>query len=290
MQAPVILESGEPIPRGLYGWAPADLLLQVVAYANTLAEGEPSILYDRGEASFQVLYRGTPWLWRDLAEACGDAAAVVSATWPLTFSGGTEDRETVQLTFRADEGGARTTAMHAFSGKAAEELEGLGIQVDARDSEAAFHLAELCGQVSRCRGIASRRIHESFLAGSQLLIDTPGSAYLYLSWEKQERWNLLRYLSLGQEEQLWHTFLAEQVQPLEFEWLWSAYQAGKPLLLLEWSVTLHRTLKALGFHVRQQAACFEVTDTKNNPRRFDLIQGGPAEKVLLKLLFPLDAR
>ncbi len=61
-------------------------------------------------------------------------------------------------------------------------------------------------------------------------------------------------------------------------------------LLLEWELTLQLTLEALGFAVVNGAGRFTVTGPDGSARSFDLIRGGPAEKLFLKILFPLDKR
>ena len=60
--------------------------------------------------------------------------------------------------------------------------------------------------------------------------------------------------------------------------------------LLEWELTLQLTLEALGFAVVNGAGRFTVTGPDGSARSFDLIRGGPAEKLFLKILFPLDKR
>ena len=77
---------------------------------------------------------------------------------------------------------------------------------------------------------------------------------------------------------------------MEFQWLWDAYREGAVDSLLEWELTLQLTLEALGFAVVNGAGRFTVTGPDGSARSFDLIRGGPAEKLFLKILFPLDNR
>ena len=100
----------------------------------------------------------------------------------------------------------------------------------------------------------------------------------------------LEALSAWQKEALWRGFLQDGTQPMEFQWLWDAYREGAVDSLLEWELTLHLTLEALGFAVVNGAGRFTVTGPDGSARSFDLIRGGPAEKLFLKILFPLDKR
>ena len=90
----------------------------------------------------------------------------------------------------------------------------------------------------------------------------------------------LEALSARQKEALWRGFLQDGTQPMEFQWLWDAYR----------ELTLQLTLEALGFAVVNGAGRFTVTGPDGSARSFDLIRGGPAEKLFLKILFPLDKR
>ena len=97
-------------------------------------------------------------------------------------------------------------------------------------------------------------------------------------------------LTARQKEALWRGFLQDGTQPMEFQWLWDAYREGAVDSLLEWELTLQLTLEALGFAVVNGAGRFTVTGPDGSARSFDLIRGGPAEKLFLKILFPLDKR
>ena len=83
-------------------------------------------------------------------------------------------------------------------------------------------------------------------------------------------------------------FLTEGRQSLEFDWLWSSYYRDGPLYLLEWELTLRTALAQLGFHMEQRQNTFRLLDREGREQRFDFARGGPAEKLALKLLFPLD--
>ena len=80
------------------------------------------------------------------------------------------------------------------------------------------------------------------------------------------------------------------MQPLEFAWLWEGYYTQEPLFLLEWELSLRMVLASEAFDVQRSLTHFRVTDRQGGARLFDFARGGPAEKIFLKLLFPLDAR
>ena len=128
--------------------------------------------------------------------------------------------------------------------------------------------------------------------GDGLPVRRPGgSRYAYLAWEEDAGvLDALEALTARQKEALWRGFLQDGTQPMEFQWLWDAYREGAVDSLLEWELTLQLTLEALGFAVVNGAGRFTVTGPDGSARSFDLIRGGPAEKLFLKILFPLDKR
>ena len=180
------------------------------------------------------------------------------------------------------------------------KLEALGISAERksiyRDIEA---LREFGVDVrtyqrapGRTRSSAALEPAQAAALGDGLPVRRPGgSRYAYLAWEEDAGvLDALEALSARQKEALWRGFLQDGTQPMEFQWLWDAYREGAVDSLLEWELTLQLTLEALGFAVVNGAGRFTVTGPDGSARSFDLIRGGPAEKLFLKILFPLDKR
>ncbi|MDB7958129.1 hypothetical protein PNE00_24545 [Flavonifractor plautii] len=145
---------------------------------------------------------------------------------------------------------------------------------------------------ARTRSSAALEPAQAAALGDGLPVRRPtGSRYAYLAWEEDAGvLDALEALSARQKEALWRGFLQDGTQPMEFQWLWDAYREGAVDSLLEWELTLQLTLEALGFAVVNGAGRFTVTGPDGSARSFDLIRGGPAEKLFLKILFPLDKR
>lgn len=76
----------------------------------------------------------------------------------------------------------------------------------------------------------------------------------------------------------------------EFDWLWEIYYTEKASYLLEWDLALRMVLEKLRFHVERGERSYKLIDSSGQERRFDFIRGGPAEKIFLKLLFPVDGK
>lgn len=89
---------------------------------------------------------------------------------------------------------------------------------------------------------------------------------------------------------LWQVFLEDCQQPVEFDWIWETYYTEHTNCLLEWELALHMVLEKLGFQVERSKNSYRLVDGAGQERRFDFARGGSAEKLFLKLLFPVDAR
>ena len=113
--------------------------------------------------------------------------------------------------------------------------------------------------------------------------------FAYFSWTGDARPQELLYtLTAEHKILLWQAFLAERMQPVEFDWLWDTYYREKGNCLLEWELALRVVLEKLGFRVERGEHCYRLVDSGGQERRFDFTRGDSGEKLFLKLLFPVD--
>lgn len=270
---------------------PVDLWIELVCGIDKLFSETHELLYAEGGKSLVLLWRDTVYLWQDLAEPFGAALAAIQKQWPLTLYGTSEARETVSVTFAGTEN-APTACLSSVSGKPFDHLQGLGIQLRVEDADTAARLAALSEALSPRAGCAAlARRDEAFVRSSTLLAEPPGSFFLYIAWQPgQNSADYLHCLSIPQKAALWRVFLQDELQPSEFDWLWTLYSAGEAPALLEWELALRAVLEDLNFQIERQERHFTVTDGSGKVRWFDFLKGGPAEKLFLKLLFPLNIR
>lgn len=271
--------NGGPLPA-------SDCFLTAIRRLNSFFGEKPTLLILPGGKNTMLLYRDAAYLWQDVAEQVGGFAA-----WaPMRFYGTTEGRETAELSFHPAQT-ALTARLRSVSGKPFDHLQGLGLQMEWPDRDTAVWMAELAAAVpTRGSCCAVPSCLRAALTDSGLLVPTQGSLFMYLNWETVPPTARLQALTMSHKAQLWHGFLESGQQPLEFDWLWDAYYAEEPLYLLEWELALRMVLEELGFQVERGDNAFRVVDAGGRERRFDFARGGPAEKVFLKLLFPLDSK
>ena len=277
-----------PAPEAL---TPAARFLRLMYLISELFDESPAVLYIPGGSTLTLLYRNVAYTYRDILDAAGPEAAALAGAASLRFSGTTAaNRETAELTLRVEDGGV-TACRRSLSGEEFDQLSGLGIQVDWEDVDMAAHLAAIAAGLPHdapC-GVFDPEEKE-FLRGSGLLVPTSRSLFAYFAWESVPPRQFLLFLSLKQKAELWYCFLKDRWQPLEFEWLWESYSDGEPIYLLEWELALRVVLEDLGFRLERDDARFQVLDGAGEVRRFDFAKGGAAEKLFLKLLFPLNTK
>lgn len=267
-------------------------LLGLMRDVGQLFDCEPVVLQRPDSPALLLFYPDTVFPWRDLAEVCGGALAGLAGFWPVTVYGTTARRETGELRAAVRADGTAVIRLRSVSGRPFDQLTGLCLRVEMDTPARAAAWAALCAGSARTRSSAALEPAQAAALGDGLPVRRPtGSRYAYLAWEEDAGvLDALEALSARQKEALWRGFLQDGTQPMEFQWLWDAYREGAVGSLLEWELTLQLTLEALGFAVVNGAGRFTVTGPDGSARSFDLIRGGPAEKLFLKILFPLDKR
>ncbi len=277
-----------PLPQDR---SPAARFLELAAGLNALFDETPNLLRMSGGASLTLLYRDAAYRWQDIFDCVGSLAAALSPNIPLTFFGTTQTRETAEFTISPGGLGKGQVSLRSVSGKSFDLLQGLGVRLELLSPEAAAQWADLAAALPRrgpCGVLPGR--YGDFLAGCGLLLPARGSLFAYLAWTPVSPPQALAALDCAHKAELWRAFLLEGRQSLEFDWLWQHYYTGQALFLLEWELALQAVLEELGFRVERGEASFRVTDREGRQRRFDFARGGPAEKLFLKLMFPLDGR
>lgn len=269
---------------------PVQQLLALARTVSLLFDRSPTVLPPVG-TTLTLLYRDVVYLLQAVVDSAGESAAALSALWPLRFYGTTEGRETAQWDIFALNQKTALVRLRSVSGKSFDHLEGLAIQLDLPDAALAAALEKLCAAAPFLRACAVIPAEgAALLRGSKLAVPDRGSRFCYLSWEPLSSGQLLCALTAEHKVTLWKDFLANGVQAVEFDRLWAQYYTGEPLLLLEWTLALYSALEELDFRVERGTRTFRVLDGEGRERHFDFVRGGPAEKVFLKLLFPLDAK
>lgn len=282
----LIAEHRFALPPQPSGFTPAERVLLIARGLSSMFADAPRALCRPGDAGLTLLYRNVSYLWQDLADSVG----ALAAGEPVRFCSTTEGRETAEVTFLL-QGSELVARLRSVSGKSFGHLQGLAVQFGLPGETAAGIAAIAAADPFLAPCTVVPRAAHPLLAGSRLLAPAHGARFSYLAWgEPLPACRLLEALTTAHKLLLWQEFLRDGLQPAEFDWLWESYYSGEALYLLEWELALRMALDELGFQVERRDARFSVRDAQGRERRFDFARGGVAEKVFLKLLFPLDTK
>lgn len=289
----LVAEERIPIPAEAGDRSPLTCFLELVGALNSLFSGTPKLLSPPGGTAATVLYRNVVYLPRDIIDSVGRLAAQVSREFPISFIGTTDARETAEMTVRPQDGKTALLQLRSLSGRPVGQMYGLGVHLKLPGEQPLAYLADVIAALPSdgpLTGAVSKK-HERALRSGGLLVPVEGTFFAYFSWEPEaDRGQLLYALSAEHKLLLWEAFLEDGVQPREFDWLWEIYYTEKASYLLEWDLALRMVLEKLRFHVERGERSYRLIDASGQERRFDFIRGGPAEKVFLKLLFPVDGK
>ena len=273
---------------------PAGLLaLELVRTINdSFLLRPPLCCIRRGRARSPPALPGTlhviPATWE---EECRELMACRSSHWETALYGTAPGGETGELTFHLEEGNRILCRTRRVSGRPFDQLSGLCVKLEADSSEHAARLRDVLGQIrynARCCAVDRRA--GAFLDENEILEDQDGSLYRYLTLEGDPKPHRLSPGPLFRAEaaSLAHFSSGRRtgphgvcLGPHEFA------QEGAGFCMMEWELTLQQVLDELEFQIINQPGQFYILDPSGKQITFDFIRGGPAEKVFLKILFPV---
>ncbi len=241
-----------------------------------------------GSRFVTLLLRGVGFACGDFARQYGEVLALLSGSWPAAAYGTVCSGETGEISARLQDGKV-LIELRCVSGKRFEMLSDLCVRIQCGDERQAAALSALLSRIRPGRGcVALPRQYEDFYCEQGLADPMPGALFCYCPLDGEaEASACLDGLSIGQKAALWRTFLEDGVCSREFEWLYALYEQDEAVHLLEWEVALQSVLEALGFQIVNQTGAFDIQDAQGARRRFHYENGSPAEKMFLKILFPI---
>lgn len=106
--------------------------------------------------------------------------------------------------------------------------------------------------------------------------------------EDQEQQDYLDVLSFPQKVGLWLQFLENRFDYEEFAWLYDRISAQELNDRIEWELAVYAALNQLEYALKISKSEFELYDGSGERRYFSFNSEQNAQRVFLKLLFPLN--
>lgn len=270
--------------------APGRELLTMICDANSWFGSTPNIYSSIEEKTVYILYRGVVFPVTDFWDAFALPMAIIGRSWPISAFGTAENHETVRLFAQLKEHSVELLEQ-SISGKGSDTLHTLCLQVDCPDSETAQKLYRVFTAVNWRIDIAAADWRDAdFLQEQKLMLKSVNRGmfcYACLDPEASTDECLLS-LSFGQKISLWLAFLKERLEPLEFEWLSEKIAKKKLDSRMEWELALREAISQLDFRLVNMEKSFELFDNTGKKLYFSVDCQRPAERSLLKILFPLN--
>lgn len=238
-------------------------------------------------------------LWLYYGGSCFDCGAIwdeyalsmalAEQTFACSLYGTSERGEPVQLSAQLErEKDQICLQKQNISGKNFHRIRDLCVKIEVKEPQARQSLHDLFTHMSFRYGFAAVRrtpFVQAQLGG--FLEPDAGTYYAYLRMEEDAAGGFLDALSVAQKQQLWLLFLQDGFSAVEFECVLQQMGSRCPPPLFTWELSLRLALGEAGIAVHNDPDGFWVTDGTGRRRSFDYEAGVPAERLFLKLLFPV---
>ena len=268
--------------------SPARLTLDLVRFLSRWFHESHRTLHQTGSDRLQIGFPDMALPTGDFGETYGLLLARIGRDWPLQCFALSDSDELVGLTF-TEQGDTLLYQQQNLSGRWYEDLQDLYLDLTLPNAEAADCMGELLEAIERdpYSVVALDWKYRSFLESQQLAgLDTTLS-FCYVS-PTDETGTALDRMTLPQKQLLWRRFLRGVSCPPEFEWVWRAYSDGALSDWMEWSLALYQVLEELGYQLVSEAGRFQLLDPRGRRIYFSVEHQTAAEKVFMKILFPLN--
>lgn len=250
---------------------------------------QPQISHAEGERDIYIAYHSAVFSNWEYGDAFGYDMAVLGESWPVWLYGVADDGELVRLCYRLEPHGLQVKQQN-LSGEWQETLQDFCLCLQLPDRIAAGSMSLLLRALETdAIAVALEWEHADFVQ-QQALADIDRTwtfCYVVLSGE-QTIFNQLLAPTLSQKRQLWRLFLQDGFQPPEFEWLQDAVSLQKPCDWLDWVLSLCQTLEELGYQTVRAGNRFELLDGTGRRIYYSVDHPRAAERLLMKILFPLN--
>ena len=177
-----------------------------------------------------------------------------------------------------------------ISGRYADSIRSLCLRIECTDAEDAAMVNLLCQHMDWQSGIlvADWDLREAF-EREYIPWLHQSTCYCYgnLS-EDQEQQDYLDVLSFPQKVGLWLQFLENRFDYEEFAWLYDRISAQELNGRIEWELAVYAALNQLEYALKISKSEFELYDGSGKRRYFSFNSEQNAQRVFLKLLFPLN--
>ena len=270
------------------------LLLQFLCDLCTWAHATPisSSGIKKDEHSFYILFRNFAFSEQDFWQIFGGYMVALHSKWKIdNFGAELSSQETVELSLDQKKD-TFYAVQKTCSGRYADSISSLCLRIQCTSKEEAAMIELLWKSMDRQTGVLVaewdlRKIFER----ENIPWVRQNTCYCYGNISEnqdQEKKKYLAALSFPRKVNLWMQFLENGVDYAEFEWIYDGIFKQELNNRTEWELGLNAALNQLEYSLKISESEFELCDGIGERRYFSFNSEQNAQRVFLKLLFPVN--
>lgn len=268
------------------------LLLQFLCDLCTWAQATPvtSVGIKKDAHSLYILFRNFAFSEQDFWQTFGGYLIALRPKWKIGIFGTELSSQETAALLLDQQNGKFYAVQKTISGRYADSIRSLCLRIECTDAEDAAMVNLLCQHMDWQSGIlvADWDLREAFKQEHiPWLHQSTCYCYGNLS-EDQEQQDYLDVLSFPQKVGLWLQFLENRFDYEEFAWLYNRISAQELNDRIEWELAVYAALNQLEYALKISKSEFELYDGSGERRYFSFNSEQNAQRVFLKLLFPLN--
>ena len=268
------------------------LLLQFLCDLCTWAQATPvtSVGIKKDAHSLYILFRNFAFSEQDFWQTFGGYLIALRPKWKIGIFGTELSSQETAALLLDQQNGKFYAVQKTISGRYADSIRSLCLRIECANTEDAAMVNLLCQHMDWQSGIlvADWDLREAFKQEHiPWLHQSTCYCYGNLS-EDQEQQDYLDVLSFPQKVGLWLQFLENRFDYEEFAWLYDRISAQELNDRIEWELAVYAALNQLEYALKISKSEFELYDGSGERRYFSFNSEQNAQRVFLKLLFPLN--
>ena len=240
--------------------------------------------------SLYILFRNFAFSEQDFWQTFGGYLIALRPKWKIGIFGTELSSQETAALLLDQQNGKFYAVQKTISGCYADSIRSLCLRIECADTEDAAMVNLLCQHMDWQSGIlvADWDLREAF-EREYIPWLHQSTCYCYgnLS-EDQEQQDYLDVLSFPQKVGLWLQFLENGIDYEEFAWIYDRIFAQELNDRIEWELAVYAALNQLEYALKISESEFELYDGSGEKRYFSFNSEQNAQRVFLKLLFPVN--
>lgn len=252
----------------------------------------PQVFFQDSSSQLWYYFPGSSVVCDDFFSDYGLVCACIQKKYPLFLYGSTSEKEPAKLAAHLSPyENQLLLKKQNISGKDFTQLSDLCVKIETNSRQNAlefFHIFKNFQWQKEFLVMKRTEFTEFVFSREEQL--HPDTFFRFIKIQKTGNYdNCVFSLSVTQWKKLWNLFLHDHISPLEFDFALSAYDHAKNLYPFAWDLALRMALNENRICITYHDHDFRITDSSGHRISYNFERGSAAEKLFLKLLFPVAA-